>query len=67
VTYPGGVFWWKARTRQEIGRPYVWWRMNTDNEHNIGVGVRINEHISIELHYDERDADSMSLRLIGDL
>ena len=41
--------------------------MNTDNEHNIGLGVRINEHISIELHYDERDADSMSLRLIGNL
>ena len=67
VSYPGGVFWWKARTRQDIGHPYLWWRMNTDNEHNIGLGVRINEHISIELHYDERDADSMSLRLIGNL
>lgn len=67
VTYPGGVFWWKLRTRQDIGRPYVWWRMNAESEHNIGLGVRINEHISIELHYDERDADSMSLRLIGNL
>jgi hypothetical protein len=67
VSYPGGRFWLKARTRQDVGRPYLWWRFSNDDEHNIGLGVRINEHISIELHYDGRDPDSLSLRAIGNL
>jgi len=51
--------WWSPA---RIRRPYVWWRYNPDLGHNFALGYRINEHLSLELHYDERYENKIGLR-----
>ncbi len=60
--------WW-GRLSFEAGprNSYVWWRFSEEDEHNFGIGYRLNEYISLELHYDERDDDRWSIRALGNL
>jgi hypothetical protein len=51
--------WWDS---QKLRRPYAWWRYNSEYGHNAALGYRINEHISIEIHYDARYKDKIGLR-----
>ncbi len=67
-SWPGGDLWWRLwADSREIRSPYLWWRYNPEGEHNGALGWRINEHFSLELHYDERARDQISLRAVGNL
>ena len=39
--------------------------LEEDGEYNAAIGYKATEYISLELHYDTRDEDSLGLRLIG--
>ncbi|MCL2010208.1 MAG: hypothetical protein FWG71_06635 [Synergistaceae bacterium] len=52
------AWWGPARVR----RPYAWWRYSPEYGHNAALGYRINEYLSVELHYDERYEDKIGLR-----
>jgi hypothetical protein len=45
-----------------IRRPYAWWRYSPEHGHNAALGYRVDEHISIELHYDARYKNKIGLR-----
>jgi hypothetical protein len=67
-SWPGGDLWWRLwADSREIRSPYLWWRYNPEGEHNGALGWRINEHFSLELHYDERAQDTLSIRAVGNL
>ncbi len=51
----------------KVKQPYFWVRFSENSEKNMGVGYRLNEFLSIELHYDERDDDQWSIRAVGNL
>jgi hypothetical protein len=51
--------WWDSR---KLRRPYAWWRYNPEYGHNAALGYRLNEYISIEIHYDARYKDKLGLR-----
>ena len=66
--WPGGDLWWRLwADSREVASPYLWWRYNPEGEHNGALGWRINEHFSLELYYDERARDQVSLRAVGNL
>ncbi len=68
VAYPGETLWWRLWIDgAKPGRPYLWWRWSEDYGNNGGVGWRLTEHLSLEVHYDERDKDEVSLRAVGNL
>jgi hypothetical protein len=77
---PWGDVWWGAEYvlpddlwfgRLSLGgrvrSPYAWLRLSEEGESDFGLGYRINEHISLEVHYDERDDEPWSLKAIGNL
>ncbi|MDR3264893.1 MAG: hypothetical protein LBT15_02675 [Synergistaceae bacterium] len=51
--------WWSA---ERIRRPYAWWRWSPGYGHNAALGYRVNEYISVEIHYDDRYGDKLGLR-----
>jgi len=65
--HPGDAFWGRFMAGGRIRRPYVWLRLSEEGEANAAGGYRLNEHISLELHYDERDEDPWSVRAVGNL
>lgn len=68
LSYPGEALWWRLWVDGiKPGRPYVWWRWNDDFGSNGALGWRLTEHLSLELHFDERDKDEVSLRAVGNL
>ena len=63
VEWPEQEIWYRAWwSSNRIRRPYAWWRYNSEYGHNAALGYRINEHISIEIHYDNRYEDKIGLR-----
>lgn len=68
VAYPGETLWWRLWIDgAKPGRPYLWWRWSEDGGNNGGVGWRLTEHLSLEVHYDERNKDEVSFRAVGNL
>jgi hypothetical protein len=67
LVYPGERLWGRVSLGGRIGSPYLWWRFSEEDSHNLGLGYRLNEYISLELHYDGDDDDSLSLRAVGNL
>lgn len=67
VAYPGEELWWRFWFTGHVKQPYVWWRYSENSKSNMGIGYRINEFLSIELHYDECDDDQWSIRAVGNL
>jgi hypothetical protein len=51
--------WWDS---ERVRRLYSWWRYSAEYGHNAAIGYRINEHISIEVHYDARYDEKIGLR-----
>jgi hypothetical protein len=63
VEWPEQEVWYRAwLTGSRVRRPYAWWRYSPSYGHNAALGYRINEYLSIELHYDERYEDKIGLR-----
>lgn len=47
----------------KIRRPYAWWRWSPELEaHEAALGYRVDEHISIELYYDDTNNDKIGIR-----
>ncbi len=67
TVHPGALLWGRLSLGGRVGRPYLWWRFSEESDHNLGLGYRLNEYISLELHYDDDDEDSLSFRAIGNL
>ena len=65
--FPGNVTWYRLWLDGGVRAPYVWWRVSEDGDHNVGAGYRINDRISLEIHYDGRDEEKISIKAISDL
>lgn len=60
--------WWgRFSIDPRLRKPYAWLRVRDDGEVNTALGWKATEFISFEVHYDSRDSDSWSLRIIGNL
>ena len=47
----------------KVRRPYVWWRWSPELEvHEAAMGYRLDEHVSVELYYDNRGDDKVGIR-----
>lgn len=66
-SWPDEATWWRAWFDGPARSVYGWARVSDEGDLNLGVGYRINENLSIEFHYDDRDNDSSSIRLVGNL
>ncbi len=64
---PEDLLWYRLWIRGNRKGPYLWWRCSEERDSQAALGYRMNETISIELHYDDRFGDRWSLRAIGDL
>ncbi|GHS95934.1 hypothetical protein AGMMS50276_13390 [Synergistales bacterium] len=63
VEWPDGEIWYRAWIdTNRMKRPYLWWRWNHDQGHGASIGYRLNEHISVEIHYDARYKNKIGLR-----
>jgi len=63
MEWPGQDVWYRALwSPARVRRPYAWWRYSPVHGHNAALGYRINEYLSIELHFDERYEDKIGLR-----
>jgi len=65
--WPDEATWWRLWLDGPVRSPYGWFRGSDDGELSFGVGYRLNENLSIELHYDSRDENPSSVRLVGNL
>ncbi|MBQ7593000.1 MAG: hypothetical protein IJU48_01450 [Synergistaceae bacterium] len=46
-----------------VHKPYFWWRWSPELEvHEMALGYRLDEHVSIELYYDTEGEDKFGLR-----
>lgn len=61
------MFWTRLNIDPRLRKPYLWLRLREDGELNTGLGWKATEYISLELHYDSRDSDKWSLRMLGNL
>ncbi len=63
VEWPEQEIWYRAWwDSKRVRRLYAWWRYNPEYGNNAALGYRLNEHISIEIHYDNRYEDKIGLR-----
>jgi hypothetical protein len=64
----GDVWWAQAMYEpRRLRRPYAWARYSEDDDTNAALGLRINDYLSIELHYDSRDEDPWNVRALVNL
>jgi hypothetical protein len=66
-SWPDEATWWRVWFDGPVRSPYAWIRGSEEGNVNFGIGYRLNEYLSIELHYDDRDDNSSSVRLVGNL
>lgn len=47
----------------KIRRPYAWWRYSPElDAHEAALGYKFDEHISVEIYYDNTGEDKLGLR-----
>jgi hypothetical protein len=61
------VWWVRASLDSRQRSPYGWIRYSEDGDANGAVGYRINDFISLELHYDSRNEDTWNVRALVNL
>lgn len=61
------MWWGRLDISPRLHKPYAWLRVREDGEINTAVGWKTTQYISLELHYDSRDNDRWSLRMLGNL
>lgn len=61
------MWWGRISIDPRRGKPYAWLRVREDGELNTALGWKATEVISFEIHYDSRDGDSWSFRILGNL
>jgi hypothetical protein len=60
-------WWMRASLDSRLGRPYGWMRYSEDGDANAAVGYRINNFISVEVHYDSRSDSPWNVRALVNL
>ena len=58
------LWWARLSLDARPGKPYAWIRYSEENDINGAVGYRINEYISLEVHYDSRDDEEWNIRAL---
>ena len=66
-TDPDDYLWYRLWIKGNKKGPYLWWRYSEESENQGALGYRLNQAISLELHYDDRYDDRWSIRAVGDL
>jgi hypothetical protein len=61
------IWWGRIGLDSRIGRPYAWLRLSERDDVNSAVGFRLNDYLSIELHYDSRYDDPWNVRALINL
>ncbi|WP_143340845.1 hypothetical protein [Dethiosulfovibrio salsuginis] len=64
---PDNRLWYRLWLEGNVKGPYLWWRYSEDRDNQGALGYRLNQTISLELHYDDRYDDRWSIRAVGDL
>jgi len=67
VVWPGETVWGRLWLENDARRAYAWWRLSRDGDNQGSVGWHLTDHISLELHYDDRVPDQLILRAVGTL
>ena len=64
VQWPENEYFIRAQyVPVKIRRPYGWWRWSPNlKQHEAAIGYRIDEHVSIELYYNDSNNDKIGLR-----
>lgn len=64
----GDMWWVRAMIEPRRARgPYAWVRYSEEDDTNAGLGLRITNYLSIEIHYDSRDEDPWNIRALVNL
>ena len=66
-SFPESILWYRLWLEGNNVGPYLWIRYSERDESVFSVGYRINQRISIELNYDDRYDDRLSIKAVGDL
>lgn len=61
------MWWGRVSIDPRLRKPYAWLRVREDGKINTALGWKATEFISFEIHYDSRDSDYWSLRILGNL
>ena len=61
------MWWGRLNISPRLHKPYAWLRVREDGEINTAIGWKATQYISFELHFDSRDNDRWSLRMLGNL
>jgi hypothetical protein len=63
----GELVWARITLESWARKPYAWLRYSEEDDINAALGYRINDHTSIELHYDSRYDDQWNVRALLNL
>jgi hypothetical protein len=61
------AWWMRASIDSKQRRPYAWIRCSEYGDTDGAVGYRMNDFISIEVHYDSRNSDPWNVRALVNL
>lgn len=61
------LWWGRLNVEPRLHQPYAWLRVSEYGDVNAAVGWKVTDYLSLELHYDDRDQDNWSLRMLGNL
>ncbi|MDR3254182.1 MAG: hypothetical protein LBT31_01270 [Synergistaceae bacterium] len=61
------AWWMRASIDPKTRSPYAWIRCSDGGETDGALGYRINDFISIEVHYDSRSSDPWNVRALVNL
>ncbi len=59
--------WYRLLLDAADGKTYGWFRYSEDNDWEAALGYRLNRFFSLELYYDDRQDDRVSVRALGNL
>lgn len=66
-SHPDDIWWLRASYDGRKGSPYAWLRYSLKGDTNGALGYRINEYLSIEVHYNSMDEDPWNVRALVNL
>jgi hypothetical protein len=58
------IWWVRASLDSKPRSPYAWIRYSEGGDANGALGYRINDFISVEVHYDSRSNDPWNVRAL---
>lgn len=56
IEWPEGLWFYRVLwDPHRVRRPYLWWRYAPEWGHEASLGYRFNEHLSVEIHYNNEN------------